>query len=169
MARLSLRSWRCWWQPPFGHVDELIDYVDVLSGRWTARIRCARCGREAALTVGEHGQLSVQPKNPLTMMLPRQGGRSLPARRRLALSPSADGRGALPLELPDGRLVHVRAVEARLSLGRRRVMYLAGAAGTRPFVSPALKDALARACAGADDAWLDGTARQLEAELLVGS
>jgi hypothetical protein len=169
VARLSLRSWRCWWQPPFGHVDELIDYVDALSGRWTARIRCARCGREASLRVGEHGHLSVHPKNPLTIMLPRQGGRSLPPRRREALTPSADGRGALLLELPDGRLVHVRAVEARLSLGRRRVMYLAGTTGSRPFVSPDLKDALARACAGTDDVWLDGTARQLEAELLVGS
>jgi hypothetical protein len=170
VARLSLRSLRCWWQPPFGHVDELIDYVDVLSGRWTARIRCARCGREASLSVGEAGHLGVHPKNPLTMLLPRQGGRSLPPRRRAALTtPFADGRGALPLELPDGRLVHVRAVEARLSLGRRRVMYLAGASGARPFVSPDLRGALVRACAGADDAWLEGTTRQLEAELLVGS
>jgi hypothetical protein len=169
VARLSLRGWRCWWQPPFGHVDELIDYVDVLSGRWTARIRCARCGREAALSVGEHGHHSVHPKNPLTLMLPRQGGRSLPARRRVTLTPSADGRGALALELPDGRLVHVRAVEARLSLGRRKVMYLAGTSGARPFVSPELRGALSQACAGADDAWLEGTARQLEAELLVGS
>jgi hypothetical protein len=169
VARLSFRRWRCWWQPPFGHVDELIDYVDVLSGRWTARIRCARCGREASLRVGGHGQLGVHPKNPLTMMLPRQGGRSLPPRRRGALAPSAEGRGALRLELPDGRLVHVRAVEARLSLGRRRVMYLAGTSGARPFVSPDLKSALTRACAGADDAWLEGTTRQLEAELLVGS
>jgi hypothetical protein len=168
VAGLSLRRWRCWWQPPFGHVDELIDYVDVLSGRWTARIRCARCGREAALSVGQQGH-RVHPKNPLTMMLPRQGGRSLPARRRGALTPSADGRGALPLELPDGRLVHVRAVEARLSLGRRKVMYLAGTSGAHPFVSPDLKGALVHACAGADDAWLEGTTRQLEAELLVGS
>jgi hypothetical protein len=48
-------------------------------------------------------------------------------------------------------------------------MYLAGASGARPVVSDDLKSALARACAGADEAWLEGTARQLEAELLVGS
>ena len=119
--------------------------------------------------VGERGDLRVHPKNPLTLMVPRQGGRSLPPRKRLALSPSADGRGALELELPDGTRVHVRAVHARLSLGRRKVMYLAGASGDRPVVSDDLKSALARACAGADEAWLEGTARQLEAELPVGS
>jgi hypothetical protein len=48
-------------------------------------------------------------------------------------------------------------------------MYLAGASGDRPFVSSNLKSALARVCAGADEAWLEGTARQLEAELPVGS
>jgi hypothetical protein len=169
VALLTLRRWRCWWQPPFGHVDELIDYVDPLSGRWTARIRCARCGREARIRVGERGDIRVHPKNPMTLMVPRQGGRSLPARRRLALRPSAEGRGALELELPDGGRVHVRAVEARLSLGRRKVMYLAGASGDRPFVSADLRSALARACSGADAAWLEGTARQLEAELPVGS
>jgi hypothetical protein len=169
VARLTLRRWRCWWQPPFGHIDELIDYVDPLSNRWTARIRCARCGREAGILIGERGDLRVHPKNPMTLMVPRQGGRSLPPRKRLALTPSADGRGALELELPDGTRVHVRAVYARLSLGRRKVMYLAGSSGDRPVVSDDLKSALARACAGADEAWLEGTARQLEAELLVGS
>ena len=102
-------------------------------------------------------------------MLPRQGGRSLPPRKRLALLPSAAGRGALELDLPDGTRVYVRAIEARLFLGRRRTVYLAGAGGDRPVVAQSLRRALARACAGADEAWLDGTARQLEAELPAGS
>jgi hypothetical protein len=170
MARLTLRRYRCWWQPPFGHVDELIDYVDALSGRWTARIRCTRCGREAGLTVGHAaGALRVHPKNPLTILLPRQGGKPLPSRKRVALEPSAAGRGALELALPDGNQVHVRAVQARLSLGRRRVMYLAGTKDAPPHVSSDLRSALARACAGVDETWLEGTARQLEAELPAGS
>ena len=169
MARLTLRRWRCWWQRPFGHVDELLDYVDALSGRWTARIRCARCGREAAIRVGDGPNPLVHPKNPLTMMLPRQGGRSLPPRKRLALSHSAAGRGALELDLPDGTRVYVRAVQARLFLGRQRTVYLAGIDDDRPVVAHSLRSALARACAEADEAWLDGTARQLEAELPAGS
>jgi hypothetical protein len=169
VARLSLRQWRCWWQRPFGHVDELLDYVDALSGRWTARIRCARCGRETGLRVGDGWNPRVHPRNPMTMMVPRQGGRSLPPRKRLALTPSAAGRGALELDLPDGTRVYVRALQARLFLGRRRTVYLAGAGDDRPVVARDLKKALARACVGADEAWLDGTARQLEAELPAGS
>jgi hypothetical protein len=169
VARLTLRRWRCWWQRPFGHVDELLDYVDALSGRWTARIRCARCGRETGLRVGEGWNLRIHPRNPMTMMVPRQSGRSLPARKRLALTPSAAGRGALELDLPDGTRVYVRALQARLFLGRRRTVYLAGVDNDRPVVGHNLRSALARACAGADEAWLDGTARQLEAELPAGS
>ena len=105
----------------------------------------------------------------MTMMVPRQGGRSLPPRKRLALMPSAAGRGALELDLPDGTRVYVRAVQARLFLGRQRTVYLAGAGNDGPFVSHSLKSALARACAGADEAWLDRTTRQLEAELPAGS
>ena len=105
----------------------------------------------------------------MIMMVPRQGGRSLPPPRRLALTPSAAGRGALELDLPDGTRVYVRAVQARLFLGRQRTVYLAGTGNDRPFVSQSLKSALARACAGADEAWLDGTVRQLEAELPAGS
>jgi hypothetical protein len=169
VARLSLRRWRCWWERPFGHVDELLDYVDALSGRWTARIRCARCGRETGLRVGEGGNFRIHPRNPMTMLLPRQGGRSLPPCRRLALTPSAAGRGALELDLPDGTRVYVRAVQARLFLGRQRTLYLAGVGDERPVVAESLRSALARACGGADEAWLDGTARQLEAELPAGS
>jgi hypothetical protein len=169
VARLSLRRWRCWWQRPFGHVDELLDYVDALSGRWTARIRCARCGRETGLRVGEGWNLRVHPRNPMTMMVPRQGGRSLPPPRRLALPPSAAGRGALELDLPDGTRVYVRAVHARLFLSRQQTVYLAGVGNDRPVVAQSLRTALARACAGADEAWLEGTARQLEAELPAGS
>jgi hypothetical protein len=169
VARLTLRRWRCFWQRPFGHVDELLDYVDALSGRWTARIRCARCGRETGLRVGDGRNLRIHPRNPMTMMVPRQGGRSLPARKRLALTPSAAGRGALELDLPDGSRVHVRAVQARLFLRRQRTVYLAGVGDERPIVAQSLRSALARACAGADEAWLEGTARQLEAELPAGS
>jgi hypothetical protein len=166
MAALNLRGWRCWWQPPFGHVDELLDYVDALSGRWTARIRCVRCGRESAVTVGERGDLAL-PNNPMTMLVPRQSGRSLPP-RRAGLAPTR-GHGQVELTLPDGGQVAVRAVAAQLSLGRRRTLYLAAAGGRHPVVSGNLRAALGRACPRADEAWLDRAARQLEAELPVRS
>jgi hypothetical protein len=168
VAALNLRRWRCWWQPPFGHVDELLDYVDALSGRWTARIRCARCGRESALTIGDRGDLRLLPTNPLTMYVPRQGGRSLPPQKRPGLAPTR-GHGQVELPLPDGGHVAVRAVAAQLSLGRRRTLYLAATEGRAPVVSGDLRTALGRACPGLDDAWLDRTARQLEAELPVRS
>ena len=168
MAALNLARWRCWWQPPFGHVDELIDYVDALSGRWTARIRCARCGRESALTVGERGDLGLLPKNPMTMLVPRQAGRSLPPPRRAGLTPTR-GHGVVELELPDGARVAVRALAATLSFGRRRRIYLAVSKDAHPVVSGDLRTALGRACPGVDETWLDRTARQLEAELPVRS
>jgi hypothetical protein len=168
VAALNLRRWRCWWQPPFGHVDELIDYIDVLSGRWTARTRCARCGRESALTVGERGDVGLLPTNPMTMLVPRQSGRSLPPPKRAGLAPSG-GHGQVELALPEGGQVAVRAVAAQLSLRRRRIVYLAAADGRHPVVSGDLRTALARACPGIDEAWLERTARQLEAELPVRS
>ena len=73
------------------------------------------------------------------------------------------------LALPDGGRVAVRAVAAQLSLGRRRTVYLAATEGRHPVVSGDLRTALGRACPGLDDAWLDRTARQLEAELPVRS
>ena len=166
MAALNLRRWRCWWQPPFGHVDELLDYVDALSGRWSARIRCARCGRESAVTVGERGDLSL-PNNPMAMLVPRQSGRSLPP-RQAGLAPTR-GHGQVEVPLPDGQQVSVRAVAAQLSLGRRRTLYLAAVDGRPPVVSGDLRAALGRACPRADEAWLNRTARELEAELPVRS
>jgi hypothetical protein len=167
VAALNLARWHCWWQPPFGHVDELIDYVDALSGRWTARIRCARCGRENAVTVGERGDLGL-PNNPMTMLVPRQSGRSLPPLQRASLAPTR-GHGQVELMLPHGGQVAVRAVAAQLSLGRRRTLYVAAADGRHPVVSGDLRAALGRACPRVDAAWLDRTARQLEAELPVRS
>ena len=169
MARLKLDRWRCWWERPYGHVDELLDYVDGLSGRWAARIRCVRCGREAALPVGDRTHVASHQKNPMTLFVPRQAGRALPLPKRVGLGPPPRLESGVALELEDGRRVLVRAVEATLSFGRRRTLYLAGAETTRPVVSAELRSALGRACAGADDAWLDATARQLEPELISGS
>jgi hypothetical protein len=168
LARLVPRAWGCWWQPPFGHVDEVLDYVDGLSGQWAARIRCVRCGRETAVSIGERGDLRLLPNNPLTMLVPRQGGRGLPPRRLSGVGP-ARGPGQVELGLPDGSRVAVRALSAHLSLGRRRTLYIAACEDGRPVVSRDLKTALGRACREVDDAWLDRTARQLEAELPVRS
>jgi hypothetical protein len=65
--------------------------------------------------------------------------------------------------------VAVRALSAQLSLGRRRKLYIAACGDGQPAVSRDLRTALARACREADEAWLDRTARQLEAELTVRS
>jgi hypothetical protein len=169
VARLSLRRWRCWWQAPYGHVDELTEYMDALSGRWTARIRCARCGRESRALIGHAGDRGVLARNPMTLLLPRQGGRSLPPRKSAAVGPQGNARGAVFLELPDGTRADIRAVQAHLPLGRRRIVYVAETAGAVPTVSGELRTALARACPDAQDDWLDRTARQLEAELPAGS
>jgi hypothetical protein len=142
--------------------------VDGLSGRWAARIRCVRCGREKAVSVGERGDLRLLPKNPLTMYVPRQGGRALPPRKLPGVGP-ARGPGQVELALPNGNRVAVRALSAHLSLGRRRRLYIAAGGDGQPVVSRDLRTALARACRDADEAWLDRTARQLEAELPVRS
>jgi len=172
VAGVGLRRWRCWWQPPFGHVDELIDYVEPLSGRWAARIRCARCGREKGVAIGQPRHGNVYPGNPLATMLSRQGvRRTFPPGQRLGLGPPHDRPGAVEIESPDGTRVLVRSLAARLPLGRLRTVYLAVPVdGARPpVVSRDLGTALERVCRGVDEQWLERTRRQLEAELPVGS
>jgi len=172
LAGVTLRRWRCWWHPPFGHVDELLDYVEPLSGRWAARIRCARCGREKGLAIGQPRHGNVYPNNPLATMLSRQGvRRSLPPGKTLGVGPPSDRPGGIEIESPDGTRVLVRSLAARLALGRLRTVYLAVAVdGERPpAVSRDLRTALGRVCGSADEQWLERMRRQLEAELPVGS
>ena len=142
--------------------------MDGLSGRWAARIRCVRCGRETAVSIGERGDLRLLPNNPLTMLVPRQGGRGLPPRKLPGVGP-ARGPGQVELALPDGSRVAVRALSAHLSLGRRRKLYIAACGEGQPVFSRDLRTALAGACPKAGDGWLDGTVRQLEPELPVRS
>jgi hypothetical protein len=175
MARLSdlLRRWRCWWERPLGHVDEMIEYVDPLSGRWAARIRCARCARETGLAVGypQHG--AVFPGNPLATMMSRQGfKRSAPPSEKFGAGPPSLRPGWIEVETPEAELISLRCVRARLALGRIRQVYLAV-----PFGSPALPEAAfelrtALAAAGgksADAPWLDRVVAQLEPELRPAS
>jgi len=164
-----LRRWRCWWHRPFGHPDELIEYVDFLSGRWAARTKCARCGRETGLAVGYARHGSIFPNNPLATMMSRQGvKRSAPPAEKFGFGPPPGRPGAIEIEAPGGRLVGVRRVRARFALGRQRDVYLvAVTAGQQrtPIVASDLRLALAAALRDADERWLDRAARELEAEL----
>ncbi len=172
MARLTLRRWRCWWQPPFGHVDELIDYVDALSGRWAARTRCARCGRESGLAVGYARHGAIFPNNPLATMLSRQGVKvSVPPSEKLGFGPPPDRPGGMEIEGPGGRGVYVRRLHARFALGRERDIYQAIVLerGASPVFERDLRAALTKALGGTDVDWLERATRQLEAELPVGS
>jgi hypothetical protein len=172
LAGVSLRGWRCWWHPPFGHVDELIDYVEPLSGRWAARIRCARCGREKGLAIGLPRHGNVYPGNPLATMLSRQGvRRSFPPGKKIGVGPAGDRPGAVEIETPDGTRVLVRSLAARLAFGRLRIVYLAVAVdgAPPPVVSRDLLTAHERVCGGVNEQWLERMRRQLEAELPAGS
>ena len=163
-----VRRWRCWWQPPFGHVDEMIEYVDSLSGRWAARTRCARCGRETGLAVGEPRHGAVYPNQPLATMLSRQGVKvSVPPAEKLGFGPPPGRPGGIELDGPDGRGIYVRRVHARFALGRSRDVYLAVvlADAAAPVFASDLRIALEKALGSADPAWLDRSVRQLEAEL----
>jgi hypothetical protein len=170
LKRLVAR-WRCWWHRPLGHVDELIEYVDSLSGRWAARVRCARCGRETGLAVGEARHGNVFPNNPLATMLSRQGvKRSVPPAEKFGFGPPPGRPGGIEIEGPTGQRVYVRRLRGRFALGRQRDVYLAVVrAEGSPIVAPDLRAALGRVIAGADDRWLDRAARELEAELPAGS
>jgi hypothetical protein len=175
MARLGalLRRWRCWWERPFGHVDEIIEYVDALSLRWAARIRCARCGREAGLAVGDPQHGAVFPGNPLATMMSRQGfRRTAPPAEKFGIGPPWLRPGWIEVETPDSRLISVRCVRARLAFGRVREVYLAAPFGSDalPEASLELRRALAKSGApSADGSWLDGVVAQLEPELRPAS
>jgi hypothetical protein len=174
MAGLTslVRRWRCWWHRPFGHVDELIEYVDSLSGRWAARARCARCRRETGLAVGEPRHGAVFPNQPLATMLSRQGVKvSVPPAEKLGFGPPPGRPGGIALDGPDGRGVYVRRVHARFALGRNRDVYLAVALehGAVPVFASDLRVALGKALRAADPLWLDQSARQLETELPAAS
>jgi hypothetical protein len=170
VARLRLARWRCWWSAPLGHADEVIDYVDALSGRWAARVQCARCGREAALAVRPSRFASVFPNIPLLAMLVRPGTeRGVPVRVRGPAD--ARRRGAsIEVTTPAGERIVVRRVRVHFALGRGRVVYVAAAGGRPPSIAPDLGRALVGACgpAIADD-WLKRTIRELEAELPTDS
>jgi hypothetical protein len=163
-----LSRWRCWWHRPFGHPDEMIEYVDSLSGRWAARTRCARCGRETGLAVGYARHGNIFPNNPLATMMSRQGvKRSAPPAEKFGFGPPPGRPGAIEIETPGGWLIGVRRVHARFALGRQRDVYLVAVAGEQrpPIVAPELRLALARALREADERWLERAARELEAEL----
>jgi len=163
-----LSRWRCWWHRPFGHPDEMIEYVDSLSGRWAARTRCARCGRETGLAVGYARHGNIFPNNPLATMMSRQGvKRSAPPAEKFGFGPPPGRPGAIEIETPGGRLIGVRRVRARFALGRQRDVYLVAVTGEKrpPIVAPELRLALAGALREADERWLDRAARELEAEL----
>jgi hypothetical protein len=167
-----LRRWRCWWHRPFGHVDELIEYVDTLSGRWAARSRCARCGREQGLAVGEARHGNIFPANPLATMLSRQGvKRSSPPAEKIGFGPPAGAPGGMEIPGPDGQRVFVRRVRGRYALGRRRDVYLVAIVDKRgsPTIANDLAGALRGALRGADGRWLERTVRELEAELPTDS
>jgi hypothetical protein len=170
VARLNhlARRWRCWWHRPLGHVDEVIEYVDSLSGRWAARTRCARCGRETGLAVGKPKHGAVYPNQPLATMLSRQGVKvSVPPAEKLGFGPPPGRPGGMELDGPDGRGIYVRRIHARFALGRSRDVYLAVVlqAGAAPVVASDLRSALERAVGPGDTRWLDRSAKQLEAEL----
>lgn len=169
--RLRAARWRCWWHRPLGHVDELIEYVDSLSGRWAARTRCARCGRETGLAVGEARHGNVFPNNPLATMLSRQGvKRSVPPAEKLGFGPPPGRPGGIEIDGPAGERIYVRRLRGRFALGRRREVYLAAVRTERSAtVAPDLRVALARLVGNADDRWLERAARELEAELPAGS
>jgi hypothetical protein len=170
VARLRLARWRCWWSAPFGHADEVIDYVDALSGRWAARVQCARCGRETALAVRPSRFAAVFPNVPLLAMLVRPGTeRALPLRVRGAAE-ARRLRASIEVATPEGERILVRRVRVHFALGRRRDVYVAAAAGRRPAIAADLEHALAGACGPAlDAAWLERTTAQLEAELPADS
>jgi hypothetical protein len=168
MTRLG--PWRCWWSRPFGHADEIIDYVDALSGRWAARVHCARCGRDAALAVRPSRFAAVFPNVPLLAMLVRPGTeRAVPIR----LPGAADSRrqnAAIEVETPAGQRVSVRRLRARFAFGRRRDVYVAALAGQRRTIESELGRALAGASRpGVDAGCVERTTRQLEAELPADS
>jgi len=152
-------------------VDELIDYVDSLSGRWAARTRCARCGRESGLAVGAARHGDVFPNNPLATMLSRQGvKRSAPPAEKFGFGPPPGRPGGMDILGPGGERVYVRRVRGRFALGRRRDVYLAVVQGAgTPSVAPVLRLALTRAIGTADERWLERAERELEAELPADS
>jgi hypothetical protein len=163
--------WRCWWQRPLGHVDELIEYVDSLSGRWAARTRCARCGRESGLAVGDARHGNVFPNNPLATMLSRQGvKRSVPPAEKFGFGPPPGRPGGIEMDGPNGQRVYVRRLRGRFALGRERDVYLAVVRDRgSPVVAPDLRVALAGVVGHVDHRWLDRAARELEAELPAAS
>jgi hypothetical protein len=164
--------WRCWWQPPFGHVDELIEYVDPLSGRWAARTRCARCARESGLAVGHAKHGAIFPNNPLATMLSRQGVKvSVPPSEKIGFGPPPGRPGGMEIEGPGGKSIYVRRVHARFALGRERDIYQAVLLerGASPIFDSNLRAALAKALGGADDVWLERATRELDAELPTSS
>jgi hypothetical protein len=150
----------------------MIDYVDPLSGRWAARICCARCGRETGLAVGDARHGNIFPNNPLATMLSRQGiKRSVPPAEKIGFGPPAKRPGAVEIQSPAGVPIRVRALKARFAFGRIRTVYLAAAldASRLPTVSADLRRALALVSGPTNEQWLERTARQLEAELPVDS
>jgi hypothetical protein len=172
VAWVVLRRWRCWWQRPLGHVDELIEYVDPLSGRWAARTCCARCGRESGLAIGDARHGNVFPNNPLATMLSRQGvKRSVSPAERIGFGPPEERAGVVEIRSPAGTPILVRGLRARFAFGRVRPVYIAVTpdASGLPVVAADLRRALTLASGTRDEQWLDRTARQLEAELPVDS
>ena len=159
--------WRCWWSPPLGHLDEIVEYVDPVSGRWAARTCCARCGREGGLAVGEASHGNVYAGNPLATALARQGvKRSVPPAEKVGVGPPESGLGEIVVEAPDGQHLRVRKVRARVAFGRHKDMYVAYVAAARlPPASAHLRAVLVRAAPAAPQEWIESTARQLESEL----
>lgn len=148
---------------------ELIEYVDAVSGRWAARLRCVCCGVEQGLAVGEAKHGASYPGNPLATALSRQGvKRSAPpaaTRGNTPVRPSA-----IVLHAPNGRDVAVDRVRVRYLLGRDRILFWTKPvdSGGLAVLHADLERALAQAAGvGVAAVWARETARSLEDELLV--
>lgn len=168
LGRTVLRRWRCWGSWPPGHAWEILDYVDPLSGRWTARARCVGCGRESGLAVGKTRHGIVFEQNPLATSLAMQGTTRGPAAAKIGFGPPGADRDGFVVRTPDGGDIVVRHVVVRHTFGFRRGVYCAWRPGSasRAAVSHDLPAVLARAAGRTiTDPWLERTARQLEGEL----
>lgn len=169
-ARLLLRRWRCFSSWPLGHAYELIPYVDPLSSRWAARARCAACGHECGLAIGERRSGVHFPSNPLASMLANQGTvRTVPASAKTDSGPPDPRAAGFVVVSPAGEEIGVRYVRVRFDLGLRRNVYCAwrvGALEKPAALSDDFGVAVARAAGGnPSDPWIERLARELAGEM----
>jgi hypothetical protein len=161
--------WRCWWSWPLGHAWELVDYFDRVSGKWAARARCVRCGRETGLAIGTARAGAILASKSLgTGMMSQSTPYAVPGSRKLGPSPETLQPSGFVVDLPEIGKVAVRHVRVRHPLGIHRNVYCAWRAGEEgpAAVSTELPVALARAVGRSSaEEWVVNVARQLEDEL----